>query len=237
MRRPWITAALFLALPGMSPALAAPPAGAPATSTVTGIVVRPPRVPAPESRHLGFLPPLENPIVELRPYDPLPECFVFLEGGPAAGDAAEPTRGGRVWMLQSHSFEKPILPVVGGTTVEISNEGRETHVLAAPEREDLLPRDPIGPHGSKTFVATGAGQPIRVISRTAPHVEGRVVPLPTRYFGEIERSGRFRIENVPAGKWNVKVWYRDGWLALPPRTVDVPARELRIDLTSEAFGK
>ena len=221
-------------------AAAAKPGAAPVRagySTVTGAVTRPSRVKPPESRQLGFLPPLENPIVELRQYDPFPECFVFLEGGPVAPEATEPVRGGEVWPLGSHSFNPVVYPVVAGTTVEISNMGRETHMLAADGRDDLLQGGPLGPNSSKTFVIPAPGTVIRIVSRAIPHVEGRVVSLPSRYFDRLDRSGRFKIDNVPPGKWNVKVWYRDGWLDLPPRSIDVPGREYRIDLTSEAFGK
>ena len=213
------------------------PAARPSYSTVTGAVTRPPRVKAPESRQLGFLPPLENPIVELRQYDPFPECFVFLEGGPVPAEGTEPLRGGIVWELHSHAFSPTVRPVVAGTSVEISNMGRETHLLAADANDGLLPAGPLAPRASKTFTAPAPGQAVRIVSRAIPHVEGRLVSLPTRYFGSLDRSGRFKIDNVPPGKWNVKVWYRDGWLDLPPRSIDVPGREYRIDLTSEAFGK
>lgn len=219
----------------LAPALAAPPApGGPVT--VAGVVVRPSKVQAPEPRHLGFLPPLENPIVELRQYDPFPECFVYLEGGPAAPDAGAPSKSAVVWQLESHSFSPAILPVVSGTTVEIANVGRDTHLLAAPEHADLLPKDPIGPGSSRSFVAAGADA-LRVISRGSPHVEGRVVPLPSRYFSRIDRNGRFKIDNVPPGKWNVKLWYRDGWAEVQGRSIEVPSKDYRIDLGSEAFAR
>src|SRR5262245_6061200 len=86
--------------------------------TVQGVVMRPPKVEAPEPKLLGFLPPLENPIVELRQYDPFPEMFVFLEGGPAGDDAT--ARNSVVWQLGSHSFSPPILPVMNGSPVEIA---------------------------------------------------------------------------------------------------------------------
>jgi hypothetical protein len=203
--------------------------------TVQGVVTRPAKVEAPPSRHLGFLPPLENPIVELRQYDPFPEVFVFLEGGPAPD--GEPPRSAVVWQLESHSFNPPLLPVMAGTTVEIANVGRETHLLSAPERGDIIGKDPIGPGSSKSFPAPAPGGAVRVVSRASPHLEGRVVPLPSRLFGRLDRNGRFKIDNVPAGRWTIKVWYRDGWANLPPRTIEVPAKDLRIDLTNEALSQ
>jgi hypothetical protein len=226
----WLPAALAVA---SSSALAAPAAGT--AGAVTGVVVPPATVQAPPSRHLGFLPPIENPIVELRQYDPLPECFVVLEDGPAT-EAASTPRTPVTWQLESHSFDPPILPVVTGGTVEIANVGRETHVLLAPGHEGLLPRDPIGPGANRVIEVPGEGEAIRVVSRRSPHLEGRIVPVATRYFSRLDRNGRFRIENVPVGRWTLRVWYRDGWAAMPARPLDVPARDVRIDLTTDALS-
>jgi hypothetical protein len=199
------------------------------------VVVAPTTIQMPPARHLGFLPPIENPIVELRPFDPLPECFVYLEDGPPGADLGTGSRTAVIWQLESHSFSPPLLPVVSGGNVEIANVGRETHLLLAPGREDLLPNDPIGPGSSRMIGVPGEGEAIRIVSRASPHLEGRVVPLPSRYFSRLDRNGRFKIDQVPAGRWTLRVWYRDGW-AGPGRPVDVPSRDVRIDLTSEALS-
>jgi hypothetical protein len=210
---------------------------APATSgTVQGVVIPPAKVEAPPSQRLGFLEPIENPIVELRQYDPFPECFIYLEGGPAAADANAPPKSAVVWQLESHSFSPPLLPVVTGATVEIANVGRETHLLFSPTDESLRPKDPIGPGSSKTLTANGANSALRIQSRSSPHLEGRVVPLPTRYFSRLDRNGKFKIPDVPAGRWNIKLWYRDGWANLPGRSVDVPGKDLKIDLPNDALA-
>jgi hypothetical protein len=201
--------------------------------TLTGVVVRPAKIEAPASRHLGFLPPLENPIVELRQYDPYPEIFVFLEGGPDSEEAT--SRSPVVWQLESHSFSPALLPVAAGAHIEIANVGRETHVLGG-EGADAIGKDPIGPGSSKSFTAPAAGQVVQVSSSGFPHLQGRIVSLPTRLFSRVDRNGKFKIENVPAGRWTVRVGYRNGWANPPARTIDVPAKDLRIDLTSEALA-
>jgi hypothetical protein len=220
-----ITMALLATSAATSAAHAAPGPGV----TVQGVVARPARVEAPAPPRLGFLPPLENPIVELRQYDPFPECFVMLEGGPIAPDAATPSPV--AWQLESHSFKTALLPVVVGSQIEIANVGRETHRLAAVGRDDLLPSEPIGPEGAQRFTAPAEpGKVVRIVSRTSPHLEGRLVPLPTRYFSRLDRNGRFKIDNVPPGRWTVKLWFRDGWASVPPRAIDVPGPSLRIDV-------
>jgi len=223
----------FISLLALASAARAAGAGA----TVQGVVIPPPKVEAPAAPRLGFLDRIEDPIVELRQHDPFPDCFIFLEGGPAAGDASTPPRSSVVWQLDTNSFSPALLPVVSGTSIEIANVGRETHLLVAAEKPDLLPKDPIGPTGSsKPIVISAQEGPVVVESRSSPHLRGRVVPLPTRYFARLDRNGRFKIENVPSGRWTVKLWYRDGWANLRGRTVDVPTKDVKIDLPNDALA-
>lgn len=227
----WVRLALVTAaLLGVSPAAAAPGV------TVQGVLIPPAKVEAPSAQRLGFLEPIENPIVELRQYDPFPECFVYLEGGPTATDVAAPPKATVNWQLESHSLSPPLLPVMVGTVVEITNRGRETQLLYSPTQEDLLPKEPIGPNSAKTLTVTSAQTPLLILSKTSPHLEGRVVGLPNRYFSRVDRNGKFKIENVPPGRWTFKLWYRDGWSNLAGRTIEVPGKDLKIDLPSDALA-
>jgi hypothetical protein len=222
-----LAVALVLAWPGSTRAAAT-------SGTVQGVVIPPAKVEPPPSQHLGFLDRIENPIVELRPYDPFPECFVYLEGGPAAADAGAPPKSAVAWQLEANSFDPPLLAVVIGSTVEIDNDKNgETQLLVAAAQPELLSRDPIGPGGTKTV--TASADALVIESRSSPHLKGRLVALPTRYFSKLDHNGRFKIENVPAGRWTLKLWYRDGWANLPARGVDVPGKDVKIDLPGDAL--
>jgi hypothetical protein len=210
--------------------------GSASAATVQGVVIPPPRVEPPASQRLGFLERIENPILELRQYDPFPECFVYLEGGPAAPEAALPSKSAVAWQLEANSFDPPLLPVVHGSTVEIDNDKNgESQLLVSAAHPDLLPKGPIGPGGTAPISASAEGVVV-IESRSSPHLKGRLVALPTRYFSKLDHNGRFKITDVPAGRWTIKLWYRDGWANLPPRTVDVPAKEVKIDLPADALS-
>ena len=58
----------------------------------------------PANRHQGFVDRIPNPIAEVKSYDPRPECFVALEGGPAAADASAPSPRPVTWALQRPAF-------------------------------------------------------------------------------------------------------------------------------------
>src|SRR5262245_18075827 len=67
----------------------------------------------PPTPNLGYIsPPLPNAVRTVAPYDPIPECFVYLEGAtPQKPDAPLTVP----WSLRSHSFDATVLPVVAGS--------------------------------------------------------------------------------------------------------------------------
>lgn len=181
----------------------------------------------PEARHLGFMARVKTPIAELRPYDPRPECFVFLDGAAPPGG---PT-GGVTWNLGSASFSPPLLPVIKGQPVLVKNIGKVTHPLFSPDQADLFGGEatPVGPGGDRRAAPAEAEKVIRIRSKEAPHVEGRLVALAHRLFSRIGRDGSFSVKDVPNGRYTAKVWCKDGWTSAA-LAVDVAPRMARIKL-------
>jgi len=184
----------------------------------------------PEAQYEGFIKRIPNAITEIRPYDPRPECFVYLEGGPAAPGAETPPAKAVSWLLYASNFATPLLPVVAGTTVEIKNISQTTHPLYVEGKPDALASEPIGPGGIRPVKVTDVGKALVLRAKNVPHLEARLVALPTRYFSRLKKDGTFKIEDVPPGKWTAKVWCRDGWLPVA-KSVDVGTRGARVDLT------
>jgi hypothetical protein len=217
------TAAALVAL-ALASGIASSAWGAPGNGLVEGDIALPPAgVEEPHSAHQGYIPRIKNPITELRPFDPRPECFVYLDGGPADADAGKATSS-QTLKLGVAAFSPPLLPVVLGTDVVIKNTSRTTHPIYSPEGADVLDSEaPIGAGGDRKVAAKQPFQAIRLLSRDAPHLEGRVIAVPTKYFARLERNGSFKIDDVPPGKWTIKIWYRDGWLPTT-QVVDVVAK-------------
>lgn len=209
---------------------------APSTGTVEGDVGIPSTVEAPKPKYVGFIEqPILNPITEPRPFDPRPEVFVWLEGTAATPEAAQPPKNVVVWPLGSHSFSPPLLPVVTGSTVQLSNQGRETHLLQSADAP--VPNDPIGPGSSRDVTVTG-DKVVRVGSKDVPHLEGRIVPVKTRYYSRINRDGSFKITDVPHGDWTLRIWYRDGWITKTyPVTVGNKTPRLKVELPEQLEPK
>ena len=95
---------------------------------------------------------------------------------------------------------------------------------------DLLPKDAIGPGGERSAKIGQVNVAVRVQSLDSPHLEGRIVGLPTKYFARLGRDGSFSISDVPVGKWTLRIWYRDGWLTTT-QVVEVTAKTPRVRIT------
>jgi len=118
-------------------------------------------------------------------------------------------------------FVPRILVVQAGQTVEFHNSDNVFHNIfsySPPKRFDLG-RYPKGKSRSVTFAKPGA---VQVYCDIHSDMRADIIVAPTRRFALIGRSGRFRIENVPAGSHTVKVWLPSSGERMV--TVDVPAK-------------
>lgn len=200
------------------PALAAPDGG-----NVEGKVGVSPKIGSPPARGQGFVPRMPNPITETRTYDPRPEMVVVLVGGEVAPDDQTPPTEPRRYTLSGESFERLTMPAMVGQLVEIKNLGRSAPILHSPG-SDLLAAETLNPSGVRGITVKTAHQPVEVRAVDSSHLRAQVVAFPHPYFATIDSKGEFRIEGVPAGRWTVRIWYRDGWLEGVSETVDVSAR-------------
>lgn len=184
----------------------------------------------PPARNQGFVPRIENPLRPVKKPEPLPSLVVVLDGGPMAeGDSAPPEKPVRYDLL-GESFATPILPVVAGSTVELRNRGFRTPVLLTPDFPELVASVALAPRGTHAFTTGEPLRPVIIRAENAPHLKGTVLALPHRYFAAVDDRGRFEIDDVPAGDWKVRVWYRDGWLQGVAETVQVGPKRATITL-------
>ena len=176
------------------------------------IVFKPAKLGKAKLRSRGFLKPIENPLLPIRRFDPLPHMIVVLDGD-AIDDEAKKPPGGKVrYYLQGQSFDQEILPVIANTRVELVNSTNREVTLFTPDADAVAEPHTFNPKGMHDFKVTEPGRVIVIRSQDTNNVEGRVVAFPHRYFAPVNARGKFEIKNVPEGNWKAKVWYRDGWL-------------------------
>jgi len=150
---------------------------------------------------------------------PAGPAVVYLEAPPGAtGAAAE----ARVVMDQKNlTFLPHVLPVVRGTKVEFTNSDDVEHNVFSPSRSaGRFDLGTYGPGATRTVTLTEAGD-VRVLCNIHMEMEAHILVLGTPYFATVAPDGRYRIADVPAGTYTLKIW-RERWLPLA-RTIEVPA--------------
>jgi hypothetical protein len=205
--------------------------GGDASITVEGDIALPPAGPKePAAQYLGFIDRIPNPITGLRPFDPRPESFVYLDGGPGGADASKSDGSTVTWELQSETFVPVIKPFLLGQAIQIKNTGKKTLSIDSSVAGVLGDTTPIGAGGTRPLTIKEGQKPVVFRSDDSPHLEGRAVALPTKYFAPIKRDGSFKIENVPPGKYTLRVWYKDGWLTTVDKQIEVGGKMERVKI-------
>jgi plastocyanin len=131
-----------------------------------------------------------------------------------AGSALPPARMDQLWQ----KFVPRILAIVAGQTVEFHNSDNVYHNIFSysPPKKFDLGRYPKGKSRSVTFVKPGT---VQVYCDIHSDMRADIVVAPSRRFGMVGPSGRFRIDDVASGTHTIKVWLPSGERSA---TVEVP---------------
>ena len=127
---------------------------------------------------------------------------------------------------RNERFVPHVLAITTGTTVEFPNSDRIFHnvfSLSKPARFDLG-RYPVGRSKSVRFDKPGI---VRVFCDIHSHMNAFILVFSHPYFALTDEDGRYRIEDVPAGTYNVVAWHEG--TTTPPRPVTVTERS-RVEL-------
>jgi plastocyanin len=143
---------------------------------------------------------------------------VYLETAPRG--AFEPDEGGRAVMDQrNETFVPHMLAITTGTTVEFPNSDKFYHnvfSLSKARKFDL------GRYAAGRAKAVRFEQPgiVRVFCDIHSHMNAFILVFSHPFFALTDSDGRYRIENIPPGTYNVVAW-NEG-TSSEPRPVTVP---------------
>jgi plastocyanin len=114
-------------------------------------------------------------------------------------------------MAQRHlMFEPHVLPVQQGSTVEFLNSDGTSHNVfwvSIGGNKKLGHNMGSWPQNEKRefkFDNTGV---IPLLCNAHPQMNGFIVVVPTPYFALTNESGEYKIENLPAGSYNLTAWH------------------------------
>ncbi len=122
-----------------------------------------------------------------------------------------------------YQFIPRVLPILAGTTVKFLNSDPTPHNVFSPDNEKYnLGTWPQGQ--TKDYVFSKCAKPPCVytqLCRVHPEMEGYVVVLQNPFFAVTNKDGRYDIENVPPGSYQLAVWHAKA--KAQPKAVTVDA--------------
>jgi plastocyanin len=141
---------------------------------------------------------------EPRDLPDLLRSVVYLESAPRG--AFESGEAGHAVMDQrNETFVPHVLAIMTGTTVDFPNSDKFYHnvfSLSKPARFDLG-RYPAGRFRSIRFDKPGI---VRVFCDIHSHMNAYILVFSHPFFTLTNQEGRYRIDNIPPGSYNVVAW-------------------------------
>jgi len=158
---------------------------------------------------------------------------VYLDPAPRA--AFDTRDEARARMDQrNEAFEPHVLAIVAGTVVDFPNNDATYHNVFSLSREKPfdLGRYAAGRSRSVRFDRPGI---IRVFCDIHAHMSAFILVFSHRYFAVTDEDGRYRLENVPPGRYNVVAWNESA--PRQTRQAAVPDGGGRVELNFELPGR
>jgi plastocyanin len=158
---------------------------------------------------------------------PAAHSVVYLEGAVPPRAAAPAERA--VVDQKNLAFVPRVLPVMRGTVVEFMNSDDVQHNVFSPSA--VAGKFNLGTYGPGEVRTVALDHPGDVLILCNIHMEmqAHVLVLDGPYFAAVAADGSYRIPDVPAGTYLLRVW-NGRWLPTT-QTVDLPADGIfRIDI-------
>jgi plastocyanin len=130
-------------------------------------------------------------------------------------------------------FSPHIMVVEVGTTVDFLNSDKVAHNVFWPslmQGGKKLPGKNLGtwPTGEKRSFKFDQPGVASLLCNVHPEMAGYIVVVPTPYHATSDKSGNYKIENVPDGQYNVVAWHEGAKASTKAVTV---AGDTKADLT------
>ncbi|MBZ5550166.1 MAG: hypothetical protein LAO22_19770 [Acidobacteriia bacterium] len=130
-------------------------------------------------------------------------------------------------------FQPHLLVVQAGTTVDFVNSDKVAHNAFWPMFQQGAKKSPgknLGtwPTGEKRSFKFDQPGVAPMLCNVHPEMSGYIVVAPTPYFALTDKSGNYKIDNVPDGQYNVVGWHEGAKTQSKP--VAVPG-DAKVDLT------
>ena len=176
-----------------------------------------------ELRHAATAPELRPTVAELGTPPPLDatdylKSVVYLESAPrSAFDQAEP--GHAVLDQRNQTFVPHLLAITTGTTVDFPNSDQIYHNVFSLSKTKAFDLGRYAAGHSRPVVFDRPGI-VRVFCDIHSHMNAFILVFNHPFFAITDAEGRYHIDSVPAGSYNVIAW-NEG-LSSDPKAITVP---------------
>jgi plastocyanin len=132
------------------------------------------------------------------------EAVVFFEGVPP--DAGRPSAVRARLRQVNETFVPHLLAVTTGSTVDFPNDDRTYHNVFSLSKTKQFDLGRYAAGKSKAVVFDKPGI-VRVFCDIHSHMNAFILVFSHRYFAVTDPDGRYRIDQVPPGTYQVTAWY------------------------------
>lgn len=204
-----------------------------AAGTIVGTVQAESKPELAESGKSGKYDSRKFKFVEKVDYSALTDFVVYIDQ-PVTNVPPEKPKTLQVITQRDAVFRPHVLPVVAGTTVEWPNKDEIFHNVFS--MSDSNPFD-LGLYKDpevKKVRFENSGR-VDVFCSIHSQMNCVILVLPNPFFATADKSGRYRIENVPAGTYKLKAWHER--LPAEVKNVVVPeSGEVQVQFTLGVKG-
>jgi plastocyanin len=184
------------------------------------------KVTLPKSEPISVPPPrYAGQIGEIAPPDP-PRAVVYLEGQ-FTNAAARLAPTNEVVQL-GMQFRPALLPIRVGTSVAFPNGDDFYHNVFSYSKTKRFDLGRYRKHDSPPVEVFEKPGPVKLYCEIHQHMRGVILVLDTPYFSRTETNGLYQLQNLPAGRYQLKAWIDEKhiyekWVELEP------GRQLHVD--------
>jgi len=128
-------------------------------------------------------------------------AVVYIEGieTPPPADPA-------VMDQKNKEFVPRLLPVVKGQEIRFLNSDKVQHNVFSPHEQEPFDLG-LYPSGEFKSVRLNSLRRHKVYCNLHKNMVADIIVLPNRYFGLTDEVGRYRIEGLPEGNYELRVWH------------------------------
>ena len=149
-------------------------------------------------------------------------AVVYLE--PRTPGSVPPPRVRAVMDQRNLAFAPAVLPVMRGTRIDFTNSDDVQHNVFSPSAvAGKFNLGTYGPGASRAVTLDKTGD-VLILCNIHMEMEAHILVLDSPYFASVGADGRYRIVDVPAGEYVLRIW-QDRWRSFS-RTLEVQREEI-----------